>query len=58
MDGDLRLRHGRARAQALTVDTGGMRPGRYRLCVDAPAAGQFAAAQDCQRWRVKARRHT
>ena len=34
-----------------------LRPGRYRLCVDAPAAGQFAAAQDCQRWRVKARRH-
>lgn len=29
-----------------------VRAGVYRLCVDAPAAGQFASAQACQRWRA------
>ncbi len=29
------------------------RPGRYRLCVTAPAAGQFAAAKACTRWRSR-----
>lgn len=28
-----------------------VRAGLYRLCVDAPAAGQFASAQACVRWR-------
>jgi hypothetical protein len=26
-------------------------PGAYRLCVNAPAAGQFAGDQACERWR-------
>jgi len=30
-----------------------VRPGLYRLCVDAPAAGQFAAVQACTRWRAR-----
>jgi hypothetical protein len=30
--------------------------GIYRLCVDAQAAGQFAAAQACTRWRAPKRR--
>jgi hypothetical protein len=33
-----------------------LRPGRYRLCVEAPAAGQFAATEACQRWRVRRKR--
>ncbi|HEY8582334.1 MAG TPA: serine protease [Capillimicrobium sp.] len=29
--------------------------GRYRLCVQAPAAGQFAAVEACRRWRARPR---
>jgi hypothetical protein len=28
-----------------------VRMGVYRVCVDAPAAGQFASAKACRRWR-------
>jgi hypothetical protein len=31
-----------------------VRPGIYRLCVDAPAAGQFAGAESCKPWRAVA----
>jgi trypsin len=29
-----------------------LRPGAYRLCATAPAAGQFAAAESCTSWRA------
>jgi hypothetical protein len=33
--------------------------GLYQLCAAAPAAGQFASAQDCTHWRApKPKRHT
>jgi hypothetical protein len=33
-----------------------LRSGIYRLCVDAPAAGQFASGQSCNPWRARGKK--
>jgi hypothetical protein len=40
---------------ARTVKLPTPKAGLYTLCVSAPAAGQFAATQKCQKWRAVAK---